>query len=250
MKKILITVAFAAMAIMPAFGGACGEPLPKETAWVYKWTFKGKTTTGDKVNTQKAKAVSPCIPSDNDEVGCAIRVPASLKIEGYMGVCSPGCGTETFAACSESNEIFWQTKPFKASLAGGVSTDVCNIIGKHKKQVEIAGQANFDKFVDGTLQEGTYTFTYAGIGKYDLKNSRVKVVKGTFAGYLTQPHAVTVDLCSTAGFWDCSTLSLVCEGPSVVTGTFKVKYQKNASKKYLAGTFPKTPSWVVPLNNN
>lgn len=246
MKKILVTVAVAAMAITSAFGGACGEALPKEEAWVYKWTFTGKTTTGEAV---KAVRVSTACGEFGGDVACAVRVPASLKIEGYMGVCSPGCGTETFAACSEANEVFWQKKPFKASLAGGVATDVCNIIGRNKKQVEIAGQANFDKFVNGTIQEGSYTFTYAGIGKYDLKNGRIKAVKGTFAGYLTQPHAVSVDLCTTAGFWDCSTLALTCEGSSVVTGKFKVKYSKSASKKYLRGVFPKIPSWATALNN-
>ena len=245
MKKIMMTVVVAALGLA-SFGGACGEAPVKETAWMYKWTFKGKTTTGEKA--PAVRIASACGESP-DEVGCAVRTPTSLKIEGYMGICSPGCGTETFEACSEANEIFWQKKPFKASLAGGVTSDVVHIIGAKKNQVELAGQANFEKFISGTIPEGSYTFTYAGFGKYDLKNSRIKYVKGTFAGYLTQPHAVTVDLCTTAGYWDCSTLGLVCEGPSAVTGKFKVKYSKSGSKKFLRGSWPTIPSWAVNLNS-
>jgi len=245
MKKILITIAAITMAIGPSFGGACGEPLPKETAWVYKWTFKGQTTTGEKI--KQTIVSSPC-GEFGDAVECAVRTPSSLKIEGYAALCSPGCGTESFLEFSESNEIFWQKKPFKASLAGGVTVEVANIIGGNKKKVEIGGTAAFDKFVNGVVQEGTYNLTYAGFGKYDLKNGRISSAKGTFAGFLSQPHAVNSSLCTTAGYWDCSTLSLVCEGQSVAFGTWKLKLKKTASKKYLnTGALPKTPSWYKPI---
>lgn len=246
MKKLIVVVATAVLGFA-SFGSACSVEPVKETAWVYKWTFKGKTTTGEKA--PKVNIAASACYAPLEDVECAVRVPTSLKIEGYMAICSPGCGTETFEACSEENEVFWQKKPFKASLAGGVVSDIVHIIGTKKNKVELAGQANFDKYVDGTVQEGTYTFTYAGFGSYDTKKGRIKNVKGTFAGYLSQPHAVSVDLCTSAGYWDCSTLGLMCEAPSPVTGTFKVRYSKSASKKYLKGVTPPTPSWYVAPQN-
>lgn len=145
--------------------------------------------------------------------------------------------------------MFWQKKPFKASLAGGVSTDVSNIIGKKSKQFEAAGTTTFTEFINGSTEEGTYNLTYAGLGKYDLKNSRVKSVSGNFAGFLDQPHYISKELCGNAGFWTCDSLSLVCEGPSVAYGKWSCKLQKSASKKFAkSGKLPKIPAWAKQMN--
>jgi hypothetical protein len=153
------------------------------------------------------------------------------------------------------NEVFWQKKPFKASIAGGISTEISHIIGKNAKQVEIAGSATFDTFINGgTLDEGVYTLMYAGIGKYDAKNGRISSVSGNFAGILNQTPYISSTYCGYAGFWDCSTLGLVCGGPSVVFGKWNVKYQPTLTKKYLNvkgsvndgenAVFKKAPSWA------
>ncbi len=248
MKKLI------ALATVLAIGGAFAacqyDPLP--TAWVYKWKFSGKTTFG--VKPAKVKVESGLCGYSGGEQGggtCTVRAPASLKIEGYTWVCEPGCGSNAFEQFAELNEVFWQKKPFKASLAGGVATDVSNIIGKKAKQFEAAGTATFTEFINaGAVEEGTYTLTYAGLGKYDLKNSRVKSVSGNFAGFLDQPHYIAKgDVCGNAGYWDCESLSLVCTGTSVAYGKWCAKFQKSASKKYLKnGRLPKIPSWVRQMN--
>ena len=147
------------------------------------------------------------------------------------------------------DEVFWQKKPFKASLAGGVATDVSNIIGKKAKQFEAAGTATFTEFINsGSTEEGTYTLTYAGLGKYDQKNDRVKSVSGNFAGFLDQPHYISASSCVNAGFWDCDN-NLICEGTSVAYGKWSAKFQKSASKKFARkGYLPKIPSWVKMMN--
>lgn len=246
MKK-LITGVVALCAVFigggSAFGSACSVEPVKETAWVYKWKFTGKTTYG-----AKARAASACSAGDT----CTIRCPASLKIEGYTWACSPGCGTEGFEMFSEVNEVFWQNKPFKASLAGGVMTEICNIIGKKAKNCEVGGTATFTQFVDGTQPAGIYAFTYAGLGKYDKKHGRITSASGNFAGQLNAP--VYVDKCSIidAGFWDCGTLALNCDTkPSIMYGKWSVKYKKSASKKYLKnGHLPKYPAWAKHMNQD
>ena len=246
MKKIMTgVVALCAMfvGVGTAFG-AC-EYVKPDTAWVYKWKFSGKTTYG-KAGSSKVAAGMCGYPGGT----CVTRCPASLKIEGYTWVCSPGCGSEGFEMFSEVNEVFWCKKPVKASFAGGIATEICNIIGKKADKCEIAGTATFNEFCQGNVPGGIYEFTYAGIGKYDKRNSRVKSASGNFAGVLKNP--VVIKNCSgvPTGVWSCDSLSLLCdEKPSVVYGKWSVKLQKSASKKYAKnGQLPKYPSWVRPKN--
>ena len=248
MKKLI------ALAAVFAIGGAFAacEYIAPDTAWVYKWKFSGKTTYG--VKPMKIKAETGLCGytggGGNSGETCTVRAPASLKIEGYTWVCKPDCGSTAFEQFAEVNEIFWQKKPFKASLAGGVATDVSNIIGKKATKFEAAGTATFTEYINnGAVKEGTYTLTYAGFGAYSKKNSRVKNVKGKFAGFLDQPHYISKKDCVNAGFWKCEDLSLVCTGTSVAFGKWSATYKKNASKKYLKyGKIPSIPSWVKAMN--
>ena len=256
MKKLMIA-ALATVAVAGAYAACEYTPVVKDTAWVYKWTFTGKTTVGKPV-TAKAVKGGACgyapTPGETGSCGLAVRVPASLKIEGYTWACKPGCGSDAFeTAMIEQQEIFWQTKPFKASMSGGVSTCVSHIIGKKAKQFEAAGVAEFSAYADHVLgnDQGTYVLTYAGLGKYDTKNDRVTSVSGNFAGFLDQPYyigQIGIQDCPPAGFWDCMTGALTC-GPSVAYGKWSAKYMSSASKKYLnKGVIPSIPSWVNPLN--
>ena len=246
MKKLMIAAAVAAcgMGAIAAESACAPVTQTKDTAWVYQWKFSGKTTHGNKaavVNT------SSCAPGGEK---CTYRVKTSLKIQGYTMVCNPAvCADDALGFETqfvEENEVFWMTKPWKAEMAGGVTTDVAHIIGKKKKQVEIGGVASLTEVAENS----TYTLTYAGFGKYDLKNRRVKSASGNFAGFLSQPWAYNLkkDLCILAGYWDCTTLQLVCEGPSIAYGKWSTKFKKSASKKYVNGKLPKMPNWVVGVN--
>lgn len=245
MKKMVIcTLAAMAALVGGSAFGAC-EYIAKDTAWVYKWKFTGKTTYGKPMK----YAGGSC--GYNGSGDCkSIRCKASLKIEGYTWICSPGCGSDGFEAISEVNEVFWHKKPVKASLAGGVATEICHIIGKKATECEVAGTATFEQFCNGDVPGGIYDFTYAGLGKYDKKNNRIKSASGNFAGVLKNPSYITDCSASPCGFWDCGTLQLICdESPSVVYGKWSVKLQKAASKKYAKnGTLPKYPAWVRPKN--
>lgn len=240
MKKLIM------VAVCAAFGagfGACEytPETPKDTAWVYKWKFTGKTTFGKK---PAAPTVGLC-GYNGGESSCAVRAPASLKIEGYTWFCAPGCGSDSFEDFAEVNEIFWQKKPFKASIAGGVATDVSHIIGKKGTKFEAGGVAKFTENVENS----TYTLTYAGFGAYSKKNGRVKNIKGKFAGFLSQPWYISKSACVTAGYWNCDCASISCSGTSVAFGKWSAVFKKNAAKKYLnRGKLPSIPTWVKHLN--
>ena len=241
MKKIM-TIALAAVVGVVANmaeAGAC-SPVVKDTAWVYKWKFTGKTTKGQA--TRAAVASSACAPKA--EV-CAIRVPSSLKIEGYTYACNPSAcadnsmGFET--AFVENNEVFWTTKPGKYSLAGGVATEIAHIIGRSAKQAEIAGVAKFDG------DNMSYNFTYAGLGKYNKAQSRLTSASGNFAGF-AKPC-----VCAKSAVWNCDTLTMCCDEnlDTVVYGKWTVKYCANPSKKFItSGQLPKLPRWVQFKNQD
>ncbi len=249
--------AVAAVVAGGAFAKACDyEPTTPDVAWAYTWKFTGKTTDGVKVGNTKSKS-SPCDlgGGSSSESACnAIRVPASLKIQGYTAYCAPGCGSDGFEVLGEVQEVFWQTKPRKLSLSGGVTTEVSNIIGKKAKQYEIAGIATFDGEKDsaGALIPVKYDIVFAGLGKFDTKNKRVSSASGNFAGTLEYPQYLEKDACTSeyAGIWECANLTLFCsEVDSVAFGKWNVKFNKKAAKKLLTKAnnvveAVKIPGWV------
>ena len=227
MKKLMILAAAAAMGVS-AFG-ACSyiEPTKpnKAAAWAYKWKFSGKTTKAVVSNCDKA----------------ITRASASLKIQGWSFYCEPECGD--FEAM-EADEVFWQTKPYKTLLAGGVTFEVANIIGKKGKNYEAAGVAEF-----GDL----YALTLAGLGKYDSKNARVSSVKGNFAGVAAAPSLTEYNK-ATCGYdgvvskvWPCCGCP-TDDAASVAYGKWSIKYSKSYAKKYAAGTLKAAklyPKWAT-----
>ena len=237
MKKLMIA-AVAALAGAGAFAACEVTPVVSTAAEAWQWKFTGKTTYG-KVQGTKV-AISAC------ETGttCAYRQPTSLKIQGFTGTCDPICGGDDFcAAIVEADEIFWQTKPAKVSLAGGVSTEFGHIIGKSKKQYEAFGVAEFSDVANGI----DYVLTYAGLGKYDIKKGYVKSVKGNFAGVLSTSY--NYKQCKTAGYWDCVTKVLVCDAPTVAFGKWSAKYSKKNAKRLAKNEgYKGVPKWVLPLN--
>ena len=243
MKKFIVAAAVAAIGA-GAFASNCApEQKIEDSAWVYQWKFSGKTTAGK----TKAAAGSSSSCNPTDPANCTYRAPASLKIQGYTYACNPTCdnGNPFEFAFVEANEVFWMTKPWKASMSGGVTTEIANVIGKSKKQVEVAGLADFTEQAENV----TYALTYAGLGKY--KKGHITSVKGNFAGTASQAWAYNLkkDLCILAGYWDFCTLDLVCEGETVAFGKWSAKYLKSASKKFAKnGKSVKLPSWVKWVN--
>lgn len=245
MKKL---IALSALCMMGAtFAAECGynpQPVVKNTAWVYTWKFSGKTTEGAALKDTKVPG-GICGYQGTTIAGGYVRVPASLKIQGYTFYCSPICGSDDFETIGE--EQFYMTKPEKSYLEGGVTIEVSNIIGKKAKQYEMSGKASFVEFLDLAGADKTaYDLTFAGLGKYDKANSRVSSVSGNFAGNAYPIWYVSNKVCAEAGYYNCATGVLEYSAPSVAFGKFTVKYNKSASKKYVEGKklAVKFPAWM------
>ena len=241
MKKLMI----AALAVASVAGAyaACqpGKMEVLEDAWVYTWKFTGKTTTGVLVSYTISESGN-CKPGGGGVEACAIRIPSSLNIQGYTYKCLPCCGG--FTELADDGEVFWTTKPQKElfevtdpkkPFTKGLTIEFGHVIGKKAKDFELLG--TFDA---PTADSGeNYTFTFAGLGKYDLKNTRFSSVSGNFAGKQTPPRyngKINNVACPPADYWDCQTLDFAGapEDPSVAFGTWSVKYNAAYSKKLAA----------------
>ena len=240
MKKLMIA-AFAAAAVGGVFAANCkpgATPEPTLDPWAYSWTFSGKTTTGVLVKGIADRDTGVCnpgtIPGTDDEY---IRVPTTLKIQGYTYQCFPECGS--FGEWDK--EAFVITKPAKDWFDGiGEAGDlgIAHVIGKKATQVEIA-----DEFDAVTVDSGEeYYLVFAGFGTYNLKNVRVSSASGNFAGMKITPHALSVRGCPEAIYWDCTGLAYLDDDEwSIAYGKWSVKFASSAAKAYEKGKVAKLP---------
>ena len=240
MKKLMIA-AFAAAAVGGVFAANCTPgpgPVITPDPWAYSWTFSGKTTTGVLVKGVAARDVGVCnpgqIPGTDDEY---IRVPTTLKIQGYTYACEPECG----AFGEWDKEAFVITKPAKDVFEGAGEQGelgIAHVIGKKATQVEI-----WDVFDAATVDSGEeYALEFAGFGTYNLKNARVSSASGNFAGQKITPHALNVVRCPEAIYWDC--LGIAYEDDdlwSIAYGKWSVKFASSAAKAYEKGKVAKLP---------
>jgi hypothetical protein len=243
MKKLMIAAAAAAM-----IGGAYAEPVcgeddtPKKCYSVYKYSFTGKTTAGI-----AGVDVLGNLCGEDDVDGCAIRVPATLKIAGWVAYCFCDCqntiGSDTF-----DEAAFWATKPYKADIADGkVAYDFVNVIGKKGTQAEAAGAftgtLTFAPAASWDLSSG---LIFAGLGKYTAKNNTYSV-SGNFAGSPAASWYIKGKDCEQTHVWDCVTMTVNCDDTpnTVAYGKWSVKYSAADSKNYMKGKRPATPSYAT-----
>lgn len=255
MKKLMIAAAAAAM-IAGVNASTCSEgtgPEPTTCAvqtLVYQWQFKGKAGTGVVIkDSETIKGVGGSCVEGKDTVipSCeVVRVPGSLALVGYSYLCDAECyafePNKQNMLVTPYKAQFYGTKPLKSLVAPYrgknfiKQIDVAHVIGKAASQYELAGVAEFDFPAEDIGQK--YTLTFAGFGSYDKKNLRVKSVSGNFAGLQTPPRYPKVgcdgQLCPTATWWECCPLefSAYASDPSVAYGSWSVKYNSSAVKKF------------------
>ncbi len=251
MKKLMLTAA-AAVLSMGAFA-LCGDAEPvvvvvqktvKVQRQVYKTTFCGKTTTA-----LPGKSVASACGDVTE--GCYARVPAKLKIKGWIALCDTACTALVGGTADAESYAFWATKPFKADLTpdADLTFDFINVIGKKPNKAEAAGKFT-SKFVfaEGTEWDLADGLAFAGLGSY--KKPIYKKITGNFVGQPAASWYISNAVCAQSDVYDCDTLQLLCgEYPSTVAfGKWTLKYSKSAAKKLGKGQLPKVPSYATYKN--
>ena len=252
MKKLMIAAAAAAMVC--GASAECGDPVIINNptgAQVYKVSFSGKTTIGIPL---KDVTVANLCGDPDVTPGCVVRVPGTLKIEGWIALCDPACATilDTFNA--PSYQAWWQTKPYTADIPdGNIAWDVINIIGKKATDAEAAG-----KFTGTVTYSAANNVTwaiadlqFAGFGKSVNKHGTwnyFNSFSGDFANAPVASWYIKGNVCDPTHVYDPCTLTVDCqEAPNTVAfGKWAMKYDSAASKKLTKDTtLPKTPSYAT-----
>ena len=271
-------IAAAAVAMV---GGAFADPLcgpgedPIETTdapLVYNWTFKGKTTVGYPSST-KSVVATDCTETDVCGVGTVTatlvkRIPATFAMSGWTAICV--CSKLIGDYDSWDGYSFWITKPYKsyfnAAVCGQYGMKACcedafiHVIGKKETDAEIYSGFYGPSYFVNTSYGQTWTFDYAGLGKYVQKNpipgsnwcGYYSKFSGSFAGFATASYYIDLKkgICTPSVVFDCEDClaAALADQPTVVYGTWSVKYNASKTKKYMvnrrAAAESMTPSWA------
>jgi hypothetical protein len=195
-------------------GGGCvpGDPEePGPCAIIYNLSMTLKTTAGKSGKVQ----TSDCMPAQS----VCYRVIASKSLKGILANCN--CECEAF---TEAQLYLWDSKTgLVYADAESLEWTLLSLIGKKNAEVEAAWSLG-DVFVA------------KGFGRYDTKNNRVSNISGSVFARLPAPTcsidcapgtlAIPYDLCTIA--------PITNPGDTIAYGTWTLKYNSSASKRYAA----------------
>lgn len=241
MKKLMIAAA-AAVVAGGVFAADCvPEQAPVvENTLVYSLKMTVKTTKGLAGETVTNNG-SICAPEDDVVTANVIRVKDSTKFEGWIYECTAVCNT-----IETGSVVAWDSKRKAQLTDAAFTTTFLNVIGKKQADAEwawtFAGTAAYD-----TTRTQAYALTGAGIGKFSTKNGYYTSFSGNFAG----TAAASFDLskknqnCDPSQVWKCDDLGTLADSDTVAYGTWTVKYNASASKKFAKNGYLKVPAYVT-----
>ena len=235
MKKLMIAAAAAAM-VSGAYATACVDDTSYDVARVYQVQFNVYTTKGV---AQGGIGATQCVDGD-----CLVmRGRDKTVFRGYVYICEDLCELKEYKAVfadvkrvalfGEKGEVTW-------------SWNFANVIGANSTDAECAWDFAGTVTYDATrMQE--YALKGAGYGEF--AHSTEGFFK-SFAGYFAGTASASYDLSSKAA-GDIPS-ACICEPSQVLTcdnvagmkftdsdtvafGTWKMKFNANLSKAYLAG---------------
>ena len=227
---------------LPPSPGCQLEPAEPVSA-VYQWKFQGRTTAGYAV--ESIFGATACNLGTSGV--CAIRVPAALAIQGYTYICENCCGA--YNDFDSMVKTFFMTKPFKSLLKDMAFNATGHIIGKAAKQYELFGTLE----AKSSDPEVAYTLKFAGLGNWNRQNVVPTAVTGNFAGTADAPYFIgTVGrtlMCINADWWTCGNYAYAQhpDAKSVAYGSWSMRYNATASKKYRKGITIALPAWARAL---
>ena len=243
MKKLMIAAAAAAM-VGGAYAANCTpDDTPTECASVYSFKLNVKTTKGVTLKGGTIGSGSQCTPGVASSC-TVIREKDSTVIQGWIYDCTCGCGV-----LSSGSVKAWDSKRKAPVNDAAFTTDFINVIGKKQNVGEwawtFAGTAKYDE-----SREQTYALTGAGYGSFS--KGLYRSFSGNFAGTADASYDLKTKqdtnnpcACDPSQVWACDALDDLTAADTVAFGTWTVKYDASASKKYLANGYLNVPSYAV-----
>lgn len=237
MKKLMIAVAVAAIGA-GAFADNC---TPTPGVLVYQLSMTVKTTKG--VIAKAGSAGNVCTPGggQGQAAACTIlRAKDTTKFSGWIYDCQDVCNL-----IEAGTVVAWDSKRKVQLNNAAFTTTFLNVMGTKKKDAEwawtFAGEADYSANGFGTQ---AYALTGAGYGKFDGK--KYTSFSGNFAGTTGASFALnSKTCCDPSQVWKCDALTALVDSDTVAFGTWAVKYNASASKKYKNDGTLKVPNYVT-----
>lgn len=238
MKKLMFA-AVAAVAMGAVASDCTPDPTPDVTL-VYSVKMNVKTTKG--VAGSVTTPGSICTPGDQGSTtSTVIREKDTTKFDGWIYDCVAACNT-----VETGTTVVWDSKR-KAQLEDAAfTTTFLNVIGKKQADAEwawtFAGNAVYDN-----VREQAYTLTGAGYGKFSAKKGYYTTFSGNFAGTAAASYDLRKgnQICDPSQVWKCDALTTLVDSDTVAFGTWTVKYNASASKKFNKNGYLKVPAYVA-----
>ena len=228
MKKLMIAAAAAAMV-----GGAYAacEPEEIEVARVYQVQFNVYTTKGVAIGGIQTGSV--CDP----ETSCVVmRGRDKTVLRGYIYICDNPCEVTDYAAA------FADVRRYALFEDAAFEWDFVNVIGSKSTDAECAWTFTGTAAYNETQVQG-YDLRGAG---YATFNKSTEGFFDNFGGYfagiasasydLSQKDASKTDcVCAPSQVLKCDDTIEFVDQNTVAFGSWKMKYNANVTKAYLAG---------------
>ncbi len=243
MKKLIVATAAVALAGFAVAETPCVIDV-KPTASVYVWKFTGKTTVGTPI-TFSSVGGSLCSLGEKTTTACAIRIPGTLSVQGYVYYCENCCESFASGTGGATLSTFYMTKPFQTRIkdSADITLKVAHIIGKSATQYEAEGTFSFE--ADSAEVSEKWDLTFAGFGTYNKTKAVVTAVSGNFAGTLKHPYYIGKGVCADADYWTCAlTLAGDATADGIAYGNWQVRYNASASTRYRQGYTVTLPAWA------
>jgi hypothetical protein len=212
-KLVMMAVALVAAASSYAQCTPGEDPVVGPCAQVYTVEMTLKTTTAKSGSVETGDACTP------GSTSVCYRVISSKSYKGYYYNCT--CGCDEFV--NNTLDVYNKKTDEMLVTAGTIDWDILGRIGKKNAEVEASGD------VDGIIY-------LQGFGKYDSKNDRISSISGNVQTWYLAAPACTVDCApgATAYPGDLCDPSIPLSVGTIGYGSFSIKYNSSASKKYAA----------------
>lgn len=236
MKKML---AFAsALVIASGAMAQCSPTVTTTYGQVYKLTMSLKTTKGYLATGTTGNVCAP-------GTSCTIyREKDSISVCGWIYDCTRSCDL-----IATGTTVAWETKRKTQILNPTFTWAFVNVMGRKQTYAEgawtFAGDLEYD-----TSRKQTLALTGAGIGSYSEKNGYFTSLSGNVAGTMTASYDLKTKksescTCDPSQIWKCADLATLVDSDTVAYGTWSMKYNSAASKKYGANGSLTVPSYVT-----
>ena len=285
MKKLLVmTLAVSAASVMMAADCTPETPDPVDCGTVYNIKFTGKTTVGKPITTKEAASLcDPDSDSTSAflarvpgsltidgyvaycDCGCAAEVLDLESGTSLFWATRPAKGAVDMVNNINGSESFTVLTNLETHVGARSDNIVLDSIGTnnvtvgHDSFIHVIGlkqnQAEIFSVFGGTVVytagslDQDFEWNASALGTFNTKAHRYVSFSGSFAGWMTASYAfvkVPATLaCEKTKVWDCTLADLLEDEDTVAFGTWSVKYNAAASKKFgKDGTPPKAPAWA------